>query len=56
MQPMHTCVREDADGKQEGDIRRISTNEQAELASARIRSSGKHEFMIYQQDIRGDYP
>ena len=27
MQPMHTCVREDADGKQEGDIRRISTNE-----------------------------
>ena len=50
MQPMHTCVREDADGKQEGDIRRIPTNERT---CSRVHGYG---VVVCQQDIRGDYP
>ena len=50
MQPMHTCVREDADGKREGDIRRIPTNERT---CSRVHGYG---VVVCQQDIRGDYP
>ena len=39
-QPMHTCVHKDADVRRKMDNRRISMNEQAQLANAQIRNSG----------------